>query len=437
MELELADPSGHESSAVTILSTTVCILDDQDREIDIEYLPQVVLFYFAGAWSPASLDFHPLLIRCSRAFVKASEIAVVYVSADRNEEGNRSMLEGTNFHRLPFPLSHGASSHFRALKRSLGLTALPSLVVLDLQASRILTTDGVNEIALFGPLAIEKWIQDGNPSWPFSWILGMRMFYCSVRQHVARVTISVLGLLVGQQRLISPASLARPNASHGLSVFRSLVQLVFGQDPSNNPPAPKASTDLPPTVSPTAFNMDDSQMFPDTASTLSASTAKSMRTVSLDDEDDDNTHEDPPFPFPHSPSRSTSGFHTPPPSPIPILKRSNTGDTALLSMSTGSLLDASLIHMSDSMLSDFRGSRSRSRKGGESEVSDASMIQMTESMMSDFRGKSPRRVSFSPDIGGGFVGCMEEGRGRKRGVAAGASLVVVEKGVWDESDEEE
>ncbi|KAJ3023910.1 UNVERIFIED_CONTAM: hypothetical protein HDU68_008400 [Siphonaria sp. JEL0065] len=445
------------SSSVTpedlsILAEDIRVFDSEGNEAPLTILPRVVALYFAASWSPASTEFHPFLVKSVRTHIQASSIAIIHVPADRSEEGYQSMLDDTEFHRLSFPLSKEVSTHFRNIRKSLGLKTFPNLIVLDTRDKRVITADGVNEINIFGALAVDGWIHRGE-SWPYSWILGARMLYRSVEQQVLRITTLVLGAVLGNQqwRLIGPAPPAA-TVSQSLEnggVFRRLIHMVFGIGPKasstlpavveGEAPSSDINEDMPPTIHPSKMNVDDSDesIFPDHVSILSATTTKSMVVDRHEDELDPFR-----FPFPHNLSTTTdlsasALMRTPPPSPIPILKKPNgervgTGESILSASAMSTIsLDASVINMSDSMLSDFRGPRRESVFSNFSP--EASMINMSDSLMSDFRGSSKRKVSFSQGLDQYLEetanGISSERSSRK---TLGDSIVVVERGIWED-----
>ncbi|KAI9332543.1 hypothetical protein BDR26DRAFT_869265 [Obelidium mucronatum] len=446
------DTLSQSSRALVFSSLELHLYDSQDRQV--ETLPQIVAFYFGASWSPACTEFHPYLLN---SYSKHSQSAsIVYISADHSEDGHDSMLAGTQFLRLPFPLSKPTSDHFRNVRKALGIATLPSLVVLNTSTKRVISVDGVNEINIFGSLAWENWIHGSDP-WPASWVIGAKMFYKSVEQQVLRITSSVLSFLVGRQRLIGPASASSSNngidSDAETGTFRGFLRLVFGieqhqsqrrqqqQHQQQGSPAETLVDNLPPTIHPSQMNADDSEgsIMNDNVSIHSASTSKTGMY-------DERFR----FPLPTANSdlsASALSLRTPPPSPIPILKRTSGaggagGAESFMSasgMSTISL-DASMINLSDSMLSDFRGTR---RDSVFSNLSpDASMIHMSDSMMSDFRG-SRRKVSFSQGLeqyleesgaSGSASGSGSASQtGSRKTVGMGDSMVVIERGgVWDE-----
>ncbi|KAI8828599.1 hypothetical protein BJ741DRAFT_713476 [Chytriomyces cf. hyalinus JEL632] len=441
------------------------VVDANGDVVRFEELPRVLLLYFGAAWSPASSRFHPLLTQAVRQSIHTDEAAVLYVSADRTEQAFRSMLSNTGFYSFQYPLPMPLVKHFRAVRASLEISSLPNVLVFDTQKNQLITLDGARHIERFGSAAVRNWVQP-HYWWTLAWIwsaAGRALFLHSLLQVAILMSRPVVRTISTspnhpRQPFQPPGSLAKslrpfilPGATN--APFNHVSSILFmghrlpltrTATDSRLAPATAASTSqaadtlfeqMPPTLTSSQMNADDNEsIFHDRASIFSNSSATT-------------THERLIFP---SPSEVALVMPTPPSSPVPILKKSggssssnhngspnnNNNDTGLsssvLSLSALSM-DASLVNLNESILSmDFRGNR---RDSAFSTISPDVSFMLSDSLMSEFRR---RKVSFSQTADGDAIDGDESGVSRHaRRESLSGSMVVIERGVWDVSEEDE
>ncbi|KAJ3399924.1 hypothetical protein HDU80_007441 [Chytriomyces hyalinus] len=467
-------PNSIHSSAVVPVSDSppdiatifhsATVVDAHGDVVRFEELPRVLLLYFGAAWSPASSRFHPLLTQAVRPSIHADEAAVLYVSADRTEQAFRSMLTNTGFYSFQYPLPMPLVKHFRSVRASLGISALPNVLVFDTQKNQLITLDGARHIERFGSSAVRNWVQP-HYWWTLAWIwsaAGRALFLHSLLQAAIWMARPVVRSISAppnhpRQPFQPPGSLAKSLRPFPLSgptsgPFNQVSSILFmghrlplTRTANDSRLAPAASTSqaadtlfeqMPPTLSNSQLNADDNEsIFHDRASIFSNSSATT-------------TNERLIFP---SPSEVALVMPTPPSSPVPILKKAggsssssnhngspnnNNNNDAGLSSSVLSLsalsMDASLMNLNESILSmDFRGHR---RDSAFSTISpDASFI-LSDSIMSEFRR---RKVSFSQTADDAIDGDESGVSRHARRESLSGSMVVIERGVWDVSEEEE
>ena len=97
----------------------------------------VVGVFFSGHWCPPSREFTPRFARAYTQMFEAKGMAVVFVSADRDEHAFRDYHSHQPWHALPY----ADRGRERALSQRFGVRGIPSLILLRPDGS-LITAEG-------------------------------------------------------------------------------------------------------------------------------------------------------------------------------------------------------------------------------------------------------------------------------------------------------
>jgi len=86
-----------------------------------------VMLYFSAHWCPPCKQYTPELAQAYAASQKKDEVAIVFVSSDRDEASFSGYYAEMPFHALPFAARDEAAT----LGEKYGVKGIPSLVLLD------------------------------------------------------------------------------------------------------------------------------------------------------------------------------------------------------------------------------------------------------------------------------------------------------------------
>ena len=87
-----------------------------------------IMLYFSAHWCPPCKQYTPELARAYTASAKApAEVAIVFVSSDRDQKSFDSYYAEMPFYALPF----GARDEAASLGEKFGIRGIPTLVLLD------------------------------------------------------------------------------------------------------------------------------------------------------------------------------------------------------------------------------------------------------------------------------------------------------------------
>ena len=116
---------------------------------------KIVGLYFSASWCPPCRKFSPELSRFRAA--RGDDFVVVFVSSDESEADAKSFCAGKGFLNVPF---HNKAR--LALERRLGVSMLPTLVILDAASGRVLTDWGRAAVMRNPKGCIEAWRAGGH-----------------------------------------------------------------------------------------------------------------------------------------------------------------------------------------------------------------------------------------------------------------------------------
>ena len=86
-----------------------------------------IMLYFSAHWCPPCKQYTPELARAYTASTKQAEVAIVFVSSDRDQKSFDSYYAEMPFYALPF----GARDEAASLGEKFGIRGIPTLVLLD------------------------------------------------------------------------------------------------------------------------------------------------------------------------------------------------------------------------------------------------------------------------------------------------------------------
>ncbi|KAJ3097392.1 hypothetical protein HDU97_004901 [Phlyctochytrium planicorne] len=118
------------------------IVDAQEMEVATHQLPRFLGLYFAAGWSAACRDFTPKLERLTSSH--RSHLVIIHIPSDAHPPPLTSSFYRTVNRPLALVAKHNLA------RRSLGLTFIPSLVIVDRVEKRVVTSAGVPAVNLNG-----------------------------------------------------------------------------------------------------------------------------------------------------------------------------------------------------------------------------------------------------------------------------------------------
>ncbi|XP_065183774.1 nucleoredoxin-like [Sycon ciliatum] len=108
---------------------------------------KVIGLYFSGQWCPPCKAFTPVLLAFYHAFKTSSErgelLDVVFISSDRNKESFHEYYSEMPWHAMPYECREKKAE----LTRKFRITGIPSLVLVDGQTGKVISTSGRNIVA--------------------------------------------------------------------------------------------------------------------------------------------------------------------------------------------------------------------------------------------------------------------------------------------------
>jgi len=132
---------------------------------------KIVGLYFSASWCPPCRKFSPELSKLRAAH--SADFAVVFVSCDRSEAEMKSFIEMKGFLHIPF---HSAAR--RAIQEKLGVSMLPTLVIVDATSGKVLTDWGRAAVTRNPKGCVKSWKAGGNGC---SWVQLLTGGGCSVQ----------------------------------------------------------------------------------------------------------------------------------------------------------------------------------------------------------------------------------------------------------------
>jgi nucleoredoxin len=122
---------------------------------------ELVALYFSASWCPPCKTFSPILADFYNACAKDGKLEIVYVSSDRTVPD----FEGyySNMPWLSIPTEQGSAAIKTRLAESVGITGIPTLVVVDVKTGEFVTATAREEVMKVGSDAtkgkelIEQW----------------------------------------------------------------------------------------------------------------------------------------------------------------------------------------------------------------------------------------------------------------------------------------
>jgi thiol-disulfide isomerase/thioredoxin len=132
----IALPGGVEAGSMEV----------EDYILEKPYL----LLYFSAEWCPPCRRFSPLL--SDFALKNADDLNVLFCSHDSSEQSMQSFAKGKHFGVLPF--QHPS---LQTLNQVLGITMLPSVIVIDSKTGKTITTWGRACVQYNGQQCVEGW----------------------------------------------------------------------------------------------------------------------------------------------------------------------------------------------------------------------------------------------------------------------------------------
>ena len=103
-----------------------------------------VMLYFSAHWCPPCRGFTPVLAEKFKASAEEKQIAVVFVSSDRDEPAFNEYFAEMPWLALPFAARDAKS----ALGEKYGVRGIPSLIVLD-GTGELVTKEGRAQVDTF------------------------------------------------------------------------------------------------------------------------------------------------------------------------------------------------------------------------------------------------------------------------------------------------
>jgi nucleoredoxin len=122
---------------------------------------ELVALYFSASWCPPCKTFSPVLADFYNACAKDGKLEIVYISSDRTVpdfEGYYSKMPW-----LSIPTEQGSAAIKSNLAESVGITGIPTLVVVDVKTGEFVTAKARDEVTKVGGDAtkgkelIEQW----------------------------------------------------------------------------------------------------------------------------------------------------------------------------------------------------------------------------------------------------------------------------------------
>ena len=114
---------------------------------------KIVCFYFSAHWCPPCRQFTPMLKEFHDK-TKDQGVVVVFVSSDKTEKDMNEYFNESHGDWLRVPHK---STLAKELKGHFHINGIPTLVVCK-RDGKVITTDGVEQVAENGALIVDKWV---------------------------------------------------------------------------------------------------------------------------------------------------------------------------------------------------------------------------------------------------------------------------------------
>ena len=122
---------------------------------------KLVAIYFSAHWCPPCRGFTPKLAAAFEEWDKSGDIAVVFVSSDRDEESMKAYFEGDHGDWLCLPF---ADERVKQLKTRFGVSGIPTLVVVNAATGATVDASARATVASKGPEALAHWLKSASSS---------------------------------------------------------------------------------------------------------------------------------------------------------------------------------------------------------------------------------------------------------------------------------
>lgn len=111
---------------------------------------KIIGLYFSAGWCPPCRTFSPQLAQFQKQ--NSADFVVTFVSSDRSEADMRAFAEGKGFLRVPYE-----SAARRAVSQKMGVSMLPTLVIVDGTTGKLITDWGRSAVTKNPQGCIEAW----------------------------------------------------------------------------------------------------------------------------------------------------------------------------------------------------------------------------------------------------------------------------------------
>ena len=137
-------------------STSTVLHDDRGIQQGAEAISgKIIGLYFSAGWCPPCRKFSPELSKFRAAH--SQDFTVIFVSSDHSEAEMMSFIAGKGFLHVPF---HGKAR--QAIQMRLGVSMLPTLVIIDGTSGAILTDWGRAAVTRNPAGCLEGWRAGGH-----------------------------------------------------------------------------------------------------------------------------------------------------------------------------------------------------------------------------------------------------------------------------------
>ena len=114
---------------------------------------KMVAVYFSASWCGPCRGFTPDLVKFYNSVSKKSNLELVFVSSDQNDSSMKKYMKDYKMPWLAIPFGN---QKIKELKRELGVTGIPTLVVYD-KTGKLVTKTARNDVVKLGNKAVEEW----------------------------------------------------------------------------------------------------------------------------------------------------------------------------------------------------------------------------------------------------------------------------------------